>query len=431
MPYAYDALRRRPGRTTLTALGIGLATGLVVLLLALSAGVESSASRLAAASGVDLLATSANTSLSGGSFPPVTGAHQLPAAIGRVDPNVATASPWLLSDLLYANASLYAAANASDLPGGWSPTGASSVGWIPGDNAGLETPAVETGPGFSSASDPPSLDGTYPGPAPPEVVLDGGLATLLHVGVGSLLWASPRSVAGPSELLSWYANASAFRVVGISGPFWLIPSALLGFFYLSELQGMLGGADLESDYASLLLIHLSDPTHPDLDRSNLADHFHALSFFTLTNVLGTIQQTVDLYRTFGTLIGVIGLGVAVLFATTVLLMSVDDRSQEIALLRAIGFTRFRIGRLVLEEALLLSAFGLIIGLPVGVGGALAMNHFLMGLLSGLPAGFSFVSLDAGVIGSGVLEVAAVGLAASVLPMLRAVSLPVASELRAP
>ena len=57
------------------------------------------------------------------------------------------------------------------------------------------------------------------------------------------------------------------------------------------------------------------------------------------NIIDAINKVVDLYRTFGTLIGLIGVVVATLFTTTVLLMSVDDRRQEIALLRALGFSR--------------------------------------------------------------------------------------------
>ncbi|MCI4361046.1 MAG: hypothetical protein L3J91_05030, partial [Thermoplasmata archaeon] len=108
MRYAWDAVRRRPGRSIATSMGIGLATGLVVLLLALSAGIQSSASRLAASSGIDLLATSANTSLASGTFPPVEHSHALPGEIESVDGNVATVCPWLIASLVYANASLYA-----------------------------------------------------------------------------------------------------------------------------------------------------------------------------------------------------------------------------------------------------------------------------------------------------------------------------------
>src|SRR5215469_9954467 len=135
----------------MTALGIGLATGLVVMLLALSSGITASSNELAQSSGVDLLATSANTTLSASSFPPFGGAHHISGQMSGVDPNVATASPWLIGQLVFANQSLYAAANASPggaaVPGGWAPTGSGLVGWIPGANTGIETPTITDGPG--------------------------------------------------------------------------------------------------------------------------------------------------------------------------------------------------------------------------------------------------------------------------------------------
>ncbi len=435
MRYAVDALRRRPGRTAATAFGIGLATALVLVLLTISAGVETSAGRLAASSGIDLLVTSGNTSLAGGSFPPVASAHTLPAALERADPNVASASPWLVGSLVYANASLYAkvnaSANGSALPVGWSPTGASSVGWIPSLNTGLKAPSVLLGPGFSAPGDPHYANGTYAGPATHEVVVDQGLAGVLGVRPGDLLWVSPQSVATPAELPGWFANASVFRVVGISEPFWLIPSALLGFFYLSEMQGLLGDGSAGTDYASLVLVHLADPGNPAADQTTIERAFPGLSVFTLGNILGAVQSVVDLYRTFGTLIGLIGVVVAVLFTTTVLLMSVDDRSRELALLRAIGFTRSRVGAFVLEEAVLLCLLGLAVGLPLGLLGAYGLNAFLIRIIGVLPNGFSFVAFDASVLEGGVLEVLAIGLAAAILPAVRAMQLPVAEELRAP
>lgn len=429
------ALRRTPGRSILTIAGLGLATALVVLLLALSAGIETSAGSLAVASGVDLLATSANTSLTSGTFPPVTGAHAIPTAFRSADPNVATASPWLVSELVFANASLYAASNASangsGVPADWSPTGSGVVGWIPGENGGLETPPVLAGPGFPSPGDPHFANGTYSGPFTRAVVLDSGLASVLHVVPGDLVWVEPTGPTGPSALPAWFGNASAFRVVGISGPFWLIPSALLGFFYLSELQSLVGGANASTDYASVILVHLSDPSNPAHDQTLLSRAFPELTVFTLGNVLGAIQQVVDLYRTFGTLIGAIGIAVATLFTSTVLLMSVDDRSREIAVTRAMGYARASIGGRVVEEALLFGAFGLLVGFPLGLGGAYGIDLFLRRILPGLPGSFSFVSLDASVLVGGAATVLLLSLAAAIAPAIRAMRMPIAEELRAP
>ncbi len=139
----------------------------------------------------------------------------------------------------------------------------------------------------------------------------------------------------------------------------------------------------------------------------------------------------SVYRTFGVLIAAIGLVVAALFTTTILQMSVDDRSRELALLRAVGYSRARVGGLVVQEALLLAAFGLAIGLSVAWGAGVGLNRFLLGVVGSLPAGFSFVSFNATVILTGAGLVAAVGLAAAVAPAARAMMLPVAEELRAP
>ena len=432
MRYALDALRRRPGRSAITSLGIGLAVGLVVLLLALSAGIETSATTLATQSGVDLIAVSANVSSPlAGQFPPIQGAHSLTERIPSIDPNVETASPWLVSDLVFGNASLWTAANQSSVPGGWGPTESGTVGWIPSENTGIQTPDITNGSGFTAAGDPYYANGSYNGSPTHEIVLDQGLAGVLHVSVGDRVWVGAAQPPSAGSLPGWYANATGFRVVGVSGPFWLVPSALLAFAYLSEVQKIVGGASASTDYASLVLVHLTDPTTVNSDQTRLAAAFPQMTVFTLASILGAIQHVVNLYRTFGELIGLIGVVVAALFATTVLQMSVDDRSRELALLRAIGHSRPSVGVLVVEEGLLLSAFGLVAGLPVAYVAGYGLNLYLRNLLAGLPASFSFVSFDPGVLLAGVLLVLAVGLVAAIAPAARAMQLPVAEELRAP
>jgi putative ABC transport system permease protein len=290
---------------------------------------------------------------------------------------------------------------------------------------------VYNGSGYTDTGDPHYANGTFAGPRTGEIELDQGLAGVLRVPVGGFVWAAAAPPTGPSELAAWYANATPFKVVAITGPFWLLPSALLAFVYLSELQSIVGGANSSTDYGSLVLVHLHDPTQAAEDQARLTVAFPGLTVFTLSDILGAIQHVVDLYRTFGELIGVIGLVVAALFTTTVLQMSVDDRSREIALLRAIGHSRSRIASLVVEEAVLLSALGLVVGLPVAYVGAVGINAFLLRELAGLPSGFSFVSFNGTVLLSGVALVLGIGLFAGIAPAARAMQLPVAEELRAP
>lgn len=434
MRSSFDSLRRRPGRSVATVLGVGLAAGLVLMLLALSAGVNVSATTLAYSSGVDLLAASAGSSngtIFTGAPPPIPGAHPMSPAIRALDPNVQSASPWLIDSLVFANASLWAASNRSSIPTGWGPTDAGTIGWIPDANAGLEVPQVTRGPGFSAPGDPFYHNGSYNGTPTRELVLDGALAGVLNVTVGATIWASASGPSSSADLSAWYNQSTAFRVTGISGPFWLVPSALLAFGYLSEIQQLTGSATASTDYATLLLIHLYDPSTASEDQLAIARAFPGLAVFTLGQILGEIEHVVSVYRTFGSLVGAVGLVVAALFTTTILQMSVDDRSRELALLRAIGTRRAGVGWLVLEEGLVLCGLGLLLGLPVAYFGAYALNGFLLGLLPGLPAGFSFVSFDTGVIVSGALAVAGVGLAAGAAPAVRAMSLPISEELRAP
>ncbi len=431
MRYAWDAIRRRPRRSAMTALGIGLAVGLVVMLLSLSNGITDSATELATQSGVDLIGAAPNTSLTSTAFPPIADAHSLATRVPLADPNVVTASPWLIANLVFGNASLRAAADNGTAPSSWVPTGSGVVGWIPSNNGGLETPTVYNGTGFSIAGDPHFANGTYQGPETHEIVLDRALAQVLQVSVNDSVWASPTTPGTGTSLSSWYANATEFRIVGVSGPFFLIPSALLAFTYLSELQSLLGSFYTYQDYASLLLVHLHDPTVAASDQAKLFAAFPQLSWITLSQVLGAIEHVVNLYRTFGTLIGVIGIVVAALFTTTVLQMSVDDRSRELALLRAIGQTRASVGLAIVEESILLAAIGFVIGLPVAYLGASGVNLLLLRLVEGLPTAFSFIVFNTGIILDGILLVLAVGLVAAIAPAARAMQLPVAEELRAP
>ncbi|MCI4334655.1 MAG: FtsX-like permease family protein [Thermoplasmata archaeon] len=435
MRYALNALRRRPARTALTAAGIGVAIALLAVLLALSAGINGSAAQLAQSSGVDLLATSANTTLSSGGFPPVPGAHSLPAAMHRADPNVVSASPWLVSSVVFANTSLRAAVNASPngsaVPGGWGPSGSGAVGWIPAENTGIETPTLLSGPGFVDPNDAHWANGSYTGTSSRSVVIDSELARLLAVGPGAEVWASPTTPAGPSDLAGWFANATSFTVVGVSGPFWLVPSALLSFFYLSDLQQLLAGPATSGDTASVVLIHLHDTSNAGGDASRLAAAFPGLTLFTVGDILGAVQSAVSLYQTFGTLIGAIALLVAFLFTTTVLLMSVDDRSSEIALLRAIGHSPRWVASTVAQEGLLLCGIGLVVGLPLGFVLSSALNNFLRGLLPGLPGSFSFVAFNGGVVAVAIAQALAVGLLACALPVAQTLGRPIAEELRAP
>jgi putative ABC transport system permease protein len=103
-------------------------------------------------------------------------------------------------------------------------------------------------------------------------------------------------------------------------------------------------------------------------------------------------------------IGAISLVVAGVSITNVMLMSVIERKQEIGVLRAVGYHRGDVLRIMLAEAALLGVVGAVLGTVVSLGVGALVN----GLLLGDPLAFSVEGLRYAVVGFGF------GIAASVV-----------------
>ena len=141
----------------------------------------------------------------------------------------------------------------------------------------------------------------------------------------------------------------------------------------------------------------------------------------------TQQQMLD---ALGSIIDVLTLGVAALGGIsllvggvgifTIMTIAVRERTQEIGLLRAVGATQSRIGQLFIIEAIMLSAFGGIVGLSLGIG-IVTIVHFW---LPNLPADISLLY----VLLSEVIAIV-IGLLAGVLPAHHAARLEPLDALR--
>ena len=123
------------------------------------------------------------------------------------------------------------------------------------------------------------------------------------------------------------------------------------------------------------------------------------------------------------------IGLAVLFSLTLvaanaMAMSMRERTTEVAVLKAIGFSRPRVLNMILGESCFISAIGGLIGLAVG-GGFMQLVHFLA------PQFFPLSFRDlAGPWLLWILAVAVgIGLVSGIVPAVRAAQLSVVDGLR--
>jgi putative ABC transport system permease protein len=124
---------------------------------------------------------------------------------------------------------------------------------------------------------------------------------------------------------------------------------------------------------------------------------------TLDRVIGIVSMAVGGIGAISLLVGSIGI-------LTMMWISVNERTSEIGLARAIGATSGQILLLFLSEAALLSTFGGILGVTVGLGLAEALRLFVPGLPVRTPVGYVFLALTVSLI---------VGLISGLLPARRA------------
>lgn len=135
---------------------------------------------------------------------------------------------------------------------------------------------------------------------------------------------------------------------------------------------------------------------------------------TFDRVLGIVTVAVSAIAGISLVVGAMGI-------LTILWISVHERTAEVGLLRALGVTPGRIGRLFLLEAVILALVGGLLGLAAGVG----LGEALRAALPGLP-----LRTPIGAMVSAVVMSLAVGVAAGFLPARRAAGLDPIEALRA-
>ncbi len=128
-------------------------------------------------------------------------------------------------------------------------------------------------------------------------------------------------------------------------------------------------------------IKIARPEYTASVIKDLARRFPKLTASRSANYMDS-QQESGMLRAMSWFIGLLAVVAGGLVMMNTMLMSVFERTREIGTLRALGWRRGRVLRLILGEALVLSVIGGVAGIALGVGMVLALNQVpaLAGLL---------------------------------------------------
>jgi putative ABC transport system permease protein len=144
------------------------------------------------------------------------------------------------------------------------------------------------------------------------------------------------------------------------------------------------------------------------------------TLFTQEDMLRTLDKILSMLKMAVGALGSIALVVGGVGVLTIMTTALQERTQEIGLLRAVGCTRQQILWLFLGEAILLSALGGLLGLSIVAVLVLILNVFVPGLPISLQPFYMLASLALS---------CGVGLAAGISPAMHAASLDPIEALR--
>jgi len=192
------------------------------------------------------------------------------------------------------------------------------------------------------------------------------------------------------------------------------------------LEAMRG--DAVKDRASLFMIRVRKGADPDRVRDWIETYIPTVSAISISTAIAQVDQRLSYFRQLAFILGAVSLFVGFLLVTTLVTVSVNERSGEIAVMRAIGISRTHIIQQVVIEGVVISVVGALLGLGLGLGTARYLNSILSAF-PGLPMAIDFFLFQPQAAWSALGLLVASGIAAGIYPAWRAGSLPISETLR--
>jgi putative ABC transport system permease protein len=160
---------------------------------------------------------------------------------------------------------------------------------------------------------------------------------------------------------------------------------------LSKLQNLTGN----SGQISLILVKAGD----NVDSSDLADtiekkYTNELTTSTSLSGMDRMQQGLETISSGAWTVSLLAILIGGIVVVVTMMKAVNERTREIGVLRAIGWTKQRILLMIIGESAVLSIIAVIVGLVVGIGIVEIINS--MQILRGITPAFSALLILKGV-----------------------------------
>jgi ABC-type lipoprotein release transport system permease subunit len=412
--YPLKNLRRRSARTVLTVIGVSLAITLAIIMFSISEGIRESTDEIIEKSGIDILVTPKGGDIFIGSseFDDV---REMADQIESLNSMISSAFPYLRERV-------YITANKTDPKTDFPKiTSILAKGGTKEVSDTFKTSDLKKGTNFLESGDPFFSD-RFSNPSDDsanfthEILINSPLGEFLEVDVGGTVFISNQLPVTASSYESWLDNTTWFKINGIVSQSFEDEGEMSVTVHMSELQYITN--KLENDTADTILIDLENPDDAkkvkkwlegDYERSN------DVSAFTQQDIREEIDRFTAVYRGFSDMVAGITLLVALLFISTVIMISVKERTPELAALRALGFSRESIFKLVLAESLLICIIGFVIGIILGTIGTQIINAYAQNAATGLPEGFEFTKITIGLLIKAAGAIAIIGVLVGLIP----------------
>ena len=383
---AVRELRAHPGRTAFAVAGVAVASAMLLDMLMLAGGLQSSFRGLLSGAGFELRVSPAGT-LPLDTDATLQDAVRLADSI-RGEPGVAAVSPVLALNIRMEQPSSTAADS--------------------GDAIVFALGVDPAAQGLYRIADGRDLE------APSEILVDvrspAGVGDTIRLsGVRSFGSAASASseliVVGTAEFI--YSSASEVPVA-------------LDIGALRELAS-------RPAEASFFMLDAAPEADPDELAQRLGVAFPSVEIVSIREIVRRAEQRLSYFQQLAFILGSVSLVVTALLVGTIMAVSINDRYGIIAALRAIGVSRRSIIVTLLVETFVLVMLAGSIGLALGS----LTARYLEGILSdfpGLPAAIRFFVLEPRQLWLAIAALTTVGIAAALIPAYRASTLPIATTL---